>query len=442
MSTESGYRNIIYDWFGNVEGEEKLDRGWLTSESIIQLKIFNAPFKWNHRDQKHLVYAKITPINIQNESSSFGFTEVTNIASGNHLEQQPQFGCPCGNNDLVIFHMTVTDPANTVFLVDLYSSRYEHVGYIYVMPNAFENSGGTLDIPIICATKHRPLGLIHLGYLHIKPFAHYSTFSMATTFQRYWNPKWTGLDVGHRGSGSSFKSTDVTIRENTIASFKNAVAHGADLIEFDVQLSKDLVPVIYHDFNVYISPKAEDNFIKLPMQELTFDELRTFKVYHTTEGKTGEERIFYNDHLQENQPFPQLTEVLDAIDLNVGFNIEIKWAQKLKDGSMEGQLETVVDRNLYIDCILETVFRKSKKRRIVFSCFDADICNMLRYKQNRFPVMFLTFVGSNREEENYKDGRCTTAATTICNAVVMELLGVVVHTENLLRNPIQVLFSF
>lgn len=30
---------------------------------------------------------------------------------------------------------------------------------------------------------------------------------------------------------------------------------GADFVEFDVQLSKDLVPVIYHDFSVFISMK-------------------------------------------------------------------------------------------------------------------------------------------------------------------------------------------
>ena len=38
--------------------------------------------------------------------------------------------------------------------------------------------------------------------------------------------------------------------ENTIASLRKAGAHGADYVEFDVQLTKDLVPVVYHDFTV------------------------------------------------------------------------------------------------------------------------------------------------------------------------------------------------
>ena len=38
--------------------------------------------------------------------------------------------------------------------------------------------------------------------------------------------------------------------ENTIASLRKAGAHGADYVEFDLQLTKDLVPVVYHDFTV------------------------------------------------------------------------------------------------------------------------------------------------------------------------------------------------
>ncbi|KAL5279528.1 GPCPD1 family protein [Megaselia abdita] len=465
------------DLFGDVKGEEKIDRGWLTSETVVQLKFFNAPFVWKQRVKKRLLYAKITPMSInisggdqynnllspledslsndtrENgvESSCFGFSEVTSITRDNHLQQQPQFGWPCGENDLVIFHMTASDPDNTAFLVDLYaySSKASddeppyHLGYHYIMPNAFKHSEGTLDIPITCATKHRPMGMMHLGYLQIKPFKYHPIFPMETTFQRYWNPKWTGLDVGHRGSGTSFKTTDAVIRENTIASLKNAVEHGADMVEFDVQLSKDLVPVIYHDFNVYVSLKSKNikdanTFLELPMRDLSLEQLKKLKVYHTSEGNSGEERTFHNDELLESQPFPQLAEVLDAIDPHVGFNIEVKWSQKLADGSMEEeQLETIVDRNLYIDCILETVFRKSDKRRIVFSCFDPDICTMLRYKQNRFPVMFLTLGGSDRYQK-YKDPRCNSVESAICNARIMELLGVVAHTEDLLRDPTQV----
>lgn len=73
------------------------------------------------------------------------------------------------------------------------------------------------------------------------------------------------------------------IRENTIASLKKAALSGADMVEFDVQLSKDLVPVIYHDFHVYVSLKKKatldaNDMLELPMRELTLEQLKNLKV--------------------------------------------------------------------------------------------------------------------------------------------------------------------
>lgn len=73
------------------------------------------------------------------------------------------------------------------------------------------------------------------------------------------------------------------MRENTIASLKEAASHGADYVEFDVQLSKDMVPVIYHDFHVCISLKRKkvnkEDMLELPLKELTLEQLQCLKVY-------------------------------------------------------------------------------------------------------------------------------------------------------------------
>lgn len=75
-----------------------------------------------------------------------------------------------------------------------------------------------------------------------------------------------------------------TIRENTIASLKKAALSGADLLEFDVQLSKDMVPVIYHDFHVCISLKRKKEIerlemLELPVKDLTLEQLQKLRVY-------------------------------------------------------------------------------------------------------------------------------------------------------------------
>ncbi|XP_017484738.1 PREDICTED: glycerophosphocholine phosphodiesterase GPCPD1 [Rhagoletis zephyria] len=475
--------------YGSFNGIEKVDRGWVTAETIVQLKFFNAPFTWKQRMKRRLIYVKVTPMNLtiptgggagggggstcdhhtispledslSNDthdtrengadlSTAFAFNEVAVLhRDESQIQLQPQFGSACGPDDMVIFHLTIGDFDSTAYLIDLYAYSSKaamdeppyHLGYQYVLPNLLKRSDGNLEVPITCATRHRPMGMMQIGYLLIKP-TKCIKLDMAVTYTRYWNPKWTGLDVGHRGSGTSFKTKDSVIRENTITSLKNAVEHGADMVEFDVQLSKDLVPVVYHDFMIYVSLKAKGScnphdFLELPMRELTVDQLNNLKVYHTAEGRTREERCFHNDDLLEHQPFPRLADVLDAIDSHVGFNIEVKWSQRLNDGSMEEQFEHTIDRNLYVDCILNVVFRKAGHRRIVFSCFDPDICTMLRFKQNRYPVMFLT-IGESTRYQKYLDPRGNSIEMAVYNSRAMELLGIVAHSEDLLRDPTQV----
>lgn len=47
--------------------------------------------------------------------------------------------------------------------------------------------------------------------------------------------------MGHSSPGCR------TYRENTVASFRRAASAGASFVEFDVQVTKDGVPVIWHD---------------------------------------------------------------------------------------------------------------------------------------------------------------------------------------------------
>ena len=138
-----------------------------------------------------------------------------------------------------------------------------------------------------------------------------SKFSMFNvSFRNYWSEDWNGLDVGHRGLGNSYtqviKSTHVVflifmkhfflqgqhcshIRENTLASMQYAIDHGADMVEFDVQvisnawmrkfkvqilfqLSRDEQPCVYHEFHLCVLTKAKqghDVMVDVPVKVLS-----------------------------------------------------------------------------------------------------------------------------------------------------------------------------
>lgn len=156
-----------------------------------------------------------------------------------------------------------------------------------------------------------------------------------------------------------------------------------------------------------------------------------FKVYHLSEGKTKNQR-FFDEELDEHQPFPTLQQLFETLDPHTGFNIEIKWTMELKDGTYE--LYHPTDLNLYLDTILDVVLRYAGDRRIIFSCFNPDICQVIKLKQNKYPVMFLT-IGESRNYPVYKDPRCWSISAAVQYASMIEMLGINVHTEDLLRDP-------
>ena len=145
---------------------------------------------------------------------------------------------------------------------------------------------GKAIVPVT-SVKHRALGQLEIEYVIIKPLTTFNC-DMKVSYARHWKNSRHGLDVGHRGLGTSFKSETKNcseVRENTIASLKTAASHGADFVEFDVQLSKDFIPVVYHDFHVCISLKKkkdldEMDVLELPVKDLTLEQLHCLKVIY------------------------------------------------------------------------------------------------------------------------------------------------------------------
>lgn len=54
-----------------------------------------------------------------------------------------------------------------------------------------------------------------------------------------------------------------------------------------------------------------------------------FQVYHVAEGREKNPR-FFDEDLEDHQPFPTLQTVLQELEQHVGCNIEIKWTMQLK----------------------------------------------------------------------------------------------------------------
>ena len=93
--------------------------------------------------------------------------------------------------------------------------------------------------------------------------------------------------------------------ENTLPAFERAIELGADAIEFDVRLTSDHVPVVYHYYYLHLNTSASGAIF-----EYTFERLQRVRVLR-----------------QANLPgakIPTLYEVLEAVGGRIGLEIEIK----------------------------------------------------------------------------------------------------------------------
>lgn len=107
---------------------------------------------------------------------------------------------------------------------------------------------------------------------------------------------WQGKYYAHRGLHQSKNETP----ENSMAAFRLAVSHNYG-IEMDVQLSKDKIPVVFHDYNL-----KRVCGVNKKVPELTFAELQELTLY------------------QSSERIPTFQAVLDMVDGQVPLLVEFK----------------------------------------------------------------------------------------------------------------------
>lgn len=62
LASGSGSKATVVDidTFGDINGEEKIDRGWLTTETNFQFKFFHNPFMLKQKLKNRLLYVKVS----------------------------------------------------------------------------------------------------------------------------------------------------------------------------------------------------------------------------------------------------------------------------------------------------------------------------------------------------------------------------------------------
>ena len=191
--------------------------------------------------------------------------------------------------------------------------------------------------------------------------------------------------AGHRGDSANCP-------ENTVAAFRAAIEAGADMIETDVRLTRDGVPVLIHDRTV---DRTTDG--KGYVKDMTFAELRALNA-----GT--------KDVPQQIPTLEELLELLTATDVTL--NLEVK---EYHEEGNEARSRECVDK-----CVA-LIERYDMGEKMLFNSFDAPVLEYIHdayggryrlhgfypysemYRVNRDPgeYLYCACLSDNRNEQHY-----------------------------------------
>lgn len=161
--------------------------------------------------------------------------------------------------------------------------------------------------------------------------------------------------IAHRGDMSTYP-------ENSMLAFKSAVEMGFTHVELDIQLSKDLVPIVIHDGDLKRTTGIDKN-----VRDLTADEINAIYLNSSAQGESQNELLKINT----------LTQVIDVLNdySTITVFVEIK-----KESIGHFGLNQVVDQ------VLDA--QKAAKFNVVIISFVSEVIEYVK-KAKPYPTGFV-----------------------------------------------------
>ena len=189
---------------------------------------------------------------------------------------------------------------------------------------------------------------------------------------------------GHRGARGD-------LPENTLDSFKYLFENNINAYETDILISKDLIPVITHDFRLdpSFTKDEEGDWItdeNIKIFDLTYNEISKFDV-GSLNKLTRYGRRFLNQRSLENQKIPKLDELLELSSKNLSqdtiINLEIK--------STPDEKNLTPNPKEMVQIVLNDIKKSNLQDIIIISSFDWRILREVKNQSPEISRAYLTF---------------------------------------------------
>ncbi|KAJ3112247.1 phosphate system positive regulatory protein pho81 [Phlyctochytrium bullatum] len=269
-----------------------------------------------------------------------------------------------------------------------------------------------------------------------------------------------------------WKSTQVvnTTRNSSdsgVRSFITASSLVEEYINLEVQLSRDLKPVVYADW--FISGATASQPFRTSLYDLSFAEaVKAFNMLrglpqradqHPVEAFRGLDfkTYEYSRVIQENlfsledilmvgvlMHHPSFLQISfpQVLPPSLGLCIDIKYPTSSERSHYH--LQNFPEVNTYVDLILKTIYDHGSNRSFIFSSFNPSICTALSWKQPNYGVFFKTKCGFESQGEGAgglgagimeQDRRCTSIKEAVRFAKRSNFLGIICEATPLIKVP-------
>lgn len=201
------------------------------------------------------------------------------------------------------------------------------------------------------------------------------------------------LIIAHRGASGYAP-------ENTIAAMNMAINQGCDGIELDVQLTKDEVVIVHHDWTFDRTTSGSGE-----VKDLTYEEIKSF------------DAGFWFSKDFEGEKVPTLEDVINTIPKDLFLNVELK-ARSFDSRGLEKKVVEILEKNRRIENTVVSSFNHECLKKV--QDLNSDIKLGLLYEAHMLnPVEYFESTGLNLYSIHP------------CNYYLVEELANSIHKKNM-----------
>ena len=188
---------------------------------------------------------------------------------------------------------------------------------------------------------------------------------------------------GHRGARGD-------LPENTLDSFNFLFENKISAFETDILISRDLIPVINHDFrlNPALTRNSDGNWIEnddIKIFDLTYEQLSKFKIGSIDKKSKYGKRFDDQKSLGEIN-IPKLSDLLELASNNISDDLTINL--EIKSTPVEDNLTPTPDAMAKL--ITNEVNKTELKDKVIYSSFDWRVLREIKNINHQISRAYLT----------------------------------------------------